>query len=463
MPLFTQSQVLSAISGRLLVAGGRDCESVSTDTRTLTPDALYFAIRGENSNGHKYLNDAKNKRASIAVIDEYIQGINYRDVVSGEWSIIEVTDSLFALGQLAKFHRSRFSTPFVGITGSAGKTTVKEMTASILSAQFNTLKSQGNYNNEIGLPLTLFGLDGSKERGVVEFGMRGFGQIGYLASIVRPHVATITNIGRSHLEILGSQENIATAKAEILEYLQKNGTAILPKDDAYYDFLRDHLTFSQDVVSFGTTNKADVYPENITFDNMGRATFLFNCVGVEKFPITLSVPGTVQVINALAAAAASLSLSATFECVKEGLENYIPDTSRMRLLESKKGYTIVDDTYNANPEAMAVALNYMEHVKLTGKKIAILADMLELGPKSKEFHLEVGEKARKIGIESLICIGEYAKFYAEGFGQNAVLFENNENALDFAQSIIGAGDIVFVKGSHSMNLIQVVSELYKDE
>jgi len=459
MPLFSQSQVISAVSGRLLVASGRNYDSVSTDTRALAPNALYFAIHGENSNGHKYLNDAKAKGAAGVVIDESVPGINYRDTVSGDWSVIEVTDTLFALGQLAKYHRAKFSIPFVGITGSAGKTTVKEMTASILSAQFNTLKSQGNYNNEIGLPLTLFNLTGAQERGVVEFGMRGLGQVSYLASIVRPHVATITNIGSTHMEILGSKDNIAQAKSEILEYLQKNGTAVLPRDDAYYEYLREKLDFSHDVVTFGNAPTADVYPKKITFDNLGRGRFWFNCVGVESFEIALSVPGTIQVTNALAAAASALSVGATFDAVKEGLEGYVPDTSRMRLLTGKSGYTIVDDTYNANPEAMAVALNYMEKVTVSGKKIAVLADMRELGPSSEKFHLEAGEKARKIGIDTLICVGEYAKFYAAGFGENAHHFADNASATDFVSGILGSDDIVLVKGSNSMNLIQVVNDL----
>jgi len=459
MPLFSQDQVLSAVSGRVIVASPNAFDSVSTDTRIISPRALYFALHGENGNGHKYIEDAHIKGASGAIIDESIPGINFRSVTSGDWTLIEVTDTLFALGQLAKYYRKKFSLPVIGVTGSAGKTTVKEMTANILSKEFNTIKSAGNYNNEIGLPLTLFNLTQSHERGVVELGMRGFGQIGYLASIVRPHVAVITNIGSTHMEIMGSKDNIATAKSEILEYITPNGTAVLPYNDEYFDFLKDKLNFSNDVISFGNSENADVFPQRFMFDNLGRASFDLNIIGRKTVSVKLSIPGTIQVTNALTAAAAAAAVGASVESIKEGLETYVPDTPRMRLVDGINYSVIVDDTYNANPEAMSAALNYMEKVNVKGRKIVVLGDMLELGSIAAKSHFDMGEKAKRVGIDIILTVGELAKNYDEGFGEGSFHFNDNNSLIDYIKSILIPGDIVLIKGSHSMDLGTVVSEL----
>lgn len=456
MAEFTLREVLLVTRGQLRMSGLADTfAGVSTDTRTLQPGELFVAICGERFNGHAFLEQAKAKGAAGALVEEAVPGTHRGNVRFGDWHIIEVTDTQYALGQLAQHHRRRFRIPVVGVTGSAGKTTTKEMTAAILEQGRHVLKSQGNFNNEIGLPLTLFTLDESHQAAVLEFGMRGRGQIGYLAALARPTVGIITNIGITHLELLGSQQEIALAKAELLDEMPATATAVLPARDEFFPLLREHA--KGPVVTVGDTEDCDYRVSDVTLGDGGCAHFTLHGPNLE-LPIALSAPGHHQVWNALAAAAAALTAGATPDDVQAGLAAYQPLKGRMQAVRAPRGFTVIDDTYNANPTAMRATLEFLAQVP-GGRKMAILGDMLELGPAERDIHREIGRYAASLGINALIAVGELGKEYAAGAGDVAQWFPAHASAAAAALAILQPGDVVLVKGSRGMRMELVVEKL----
>ena len=284
------------------------------------------------------------------------------------------------------------------------------MTAAILAQGRAVLKTQANYNNEIGLPLTLLGLRTEHQAAVLEFGMRGRGQIGYLASVAQPTVGLITNIGVTHLELLGSQQEIALAKAELLDEMSPNAKAILPGYDQYYPLLREHA--SGQVITVGEDRGCDFWVNTVMLGADGCARFTL-CTACESFPVRLSAPGRHQVWNALAAAAAAMTAGASAEEVQQGLAAYTPDKGRMRALPAPQGYTVVDDSYNANPAAVRATLEFLAEVP-GGRKVAILGDMRELGPTERQLHRDLGAYAMELGLDALLAIGELGKEYITG-------------------------------------------------
>ena len=457
MAQFTLDQVISVTGGQLLISGPPLFCGISTDTRSLQPGDLYVALRGERVNGHDYLEQARAQGAAGAVIGESIPGLRRRHTASGEWSVIEVTDTLYALGQLAQFHRRRFKIPIIGITGSAGKTTTKEMTAAILEQGRKVLKTQGNYNNEIGMPLTIFRLEKAHEAAVLEFGMRGRGQILYLAALARPTIGVITNVGLTHLELLGSQEEIALAKAELLDEMPEHSTAILLRDDDFYSLLREHAPGT--VVTVGETADCDFRVGNVWLGEDGCARFTLYTPG-EDIPVQLGAPGRHQVKNALSAAAAAMTAGATTIEVQQGLAAYVPDTGRMRMLKSPHGYAVVDDSYNANPAAVRATLEFLAEVPGTGRKVAILGDMRELGPTERDIHRQIGRYAMELGIDALLAVGDLGKEYVAGADDSrAHWYPDNAAAAHAARELLQPGDIALVKGSRAMKMEEIVAAL----
>ncbi|HEX2949210.1 MAG TPA: UDP-N-acetylmuramoyl-tripeptide--D-alanyl-D-alanine ligase [Armatimonadota bacterium] len=453
---FTLEQVLNATSGQLLVSAQRLFTGVSTDTRTIQPGDLYVALRGERVNGHDFLQQARDKGAAGAIVEESIPGVRRRHTVNGEWTIIEVTDTLYALGQLAKFHRMRFKLPVIGITGSAGKTTTKEMTAAILAQSRQVLKTHGNFNNEIGLPLTLFQLTNDHEAAVVEFGMRGRGQISYLASIAQPTVGIITNIGVTHLELLGSQDEIALAKAELLDEMTRQTTAVLPRHDKYFPLLSEHAPGQ--IVTVGDADDCDIWISDVRLGEDGCAMFILHNAGTD-IPIHLSAPGRHQVLNALAAAAATSVIGATAQDIQQGLASYTPEKGRMRAVHASRGFTVIDDTYNANPPAVRATLDFLAEVP-GGRKIAILGDMLELGPTERDIHREIGKYAMQLGIDTLLAVGELGQEYIAGANDTRAHWcPDNTTAAAAVLHDVQPGDIVLVKGSRAMKMEEIVAAI----
>ncbi len=429
---------------------------ICTDTRKLQRGDIFFALHGEVSNGHKYLQIAREKGAAGAVVDEQVPGVRRRHNEIGEWNLIEVIDTLYALGQLAQAQRRRFRIPVIAITGSVGKTTTKEMTAAILGVRHTVVKTPGNYNNEIGMPLTLMQLDEHTETAVVEFGMRGPGQIGYLAALALPTVGVITNIGSSHLELLGTREEIARAKAELLEGMPQNSTVILPGEDDFFEMLRECARGP--IVTVGEKPDFDLWASDVTLGATGCALFIMHFRG-HALPIVLAVPGRHQVNNALAAAAAALAAGGELEDIVIGLAGYTGIDGRMQTHKAPRGFIVIDDSYNANPAAVRAALDYLAEVP-GGAKVAILGDMRELGPDAAELHRELGAHAIARQIDHLFAVGELGREYIEGANSpTAQWFPDNHTAAAAALAVLQPGDIALVKGSRAMRMELIVQEL----
>jgi len=461
MTLFTRDQVLMATRGLLLVSGPLVTFSgISTDTRSLQPGELFIALRGENFNGHAYLQAAKEKGAAGALIEEQVPGIVRRNTAYGDWNVIEVTDTQYALGQLAQAHRRRFRIPVLAITGSTGKTTTKEMTAAILERSRPVLKTPANFNNEIGTPKTLFQLRHEHQALVLEFGMRGRGQIHYLATMARPTVGVITNVDKVHLELLGSLEEIALAKAELLDTLPADGVAVLPSRDACFPLLREHASCR--VLTVGEDEESDFWvSKTMLGEDLCARFMLHHAEGA--FPVRLAAPGRHLVWNALAAAAASMAVGAQPHEVRDGLAEFVPAGQRMQVHTAPGGFLLVDDSYNANPLAMRATLEFLAEAP-GGRKVAVLGDMLELGPGEHDEHREIGRYARELGIDAILAVGERGRHYVVAAGTDrAQWYPDNDAAADAARSLLQPGDIILVKGSHGMHMEEIVSALLTPE
>jgi len=452
MEAMTVAEVVGAIEGELVV-GDADVKisGVSTDSRKVRPKDLFFAIRGDKFDGHDFVN---------AAVKDGAAGV----VVSKDLAIppvtIRVGDTVVALGDLAGYYVSRTNVPVVAITGSVGKTTTKEMIAAVLSRRYVTLKNELNFNNEIGVPMTLFRLERHHQAAAIEMAMRLPGEIARLAEIAKPCVGVITNIGMSHIERLGSMENIAAAKAELLDSLPDHGLAVLPADDRFFDFLLGRCRCN--VVSFGVTEIADARGTNVALDDQGRATLDVCMANSPPFRVRLPVTGEHNVRNALAAAAVGRHFHIPAEEIRSALEEFSPPEKRANLVTCSRRYRVLDDTYNASPASVASALSTLAKMRAE-RKIAVLGDMLELGLFAHEAHEQVGRQAARSGVELLIAVGEYAEVVAEAARESGLVsvetVETSEQAAELLKSIVKAGDLVLVKGSRAMRMEKVVDSL----
>jgi len=450
---FTIREAIAAMCGEL-AKGNIEAEvtGVSTDTRTIKPGDLFFALIGENSNGHEYVTLAVEKGASAVVVSCDVE-------VNG--TVIKVPDTLTALGDLAAWYRRQLNLRAVGITGSVGKTSTKEMIAAVLSRKFNVLKNCGNYNNEIGVPLTVFQLGPEHDILVQEMAMRLPGEIAELAEIVRPDIGVITNIGISHIERLGSRDAIAAAKAELLDALPMEGIAVLNADEPYFEFLSGKV--SCNVTSYGLTN-GDVRAENIQLDADGRPRFTV-VVGEAggRFDVALPVIGMHNVSNALAAVAVGLCFGISTEEIAAALGAVESTDKRANIIESKGKYKIIDDSYNASPDSMIGALKTLA-VMDGVRKLAILGDMKELGDYAESAHKEVGKAAAKSGLYMIVTVGELALNIAEGaksagFQGEIRNYYTTEEAATAVKDFVQPGDIVLVKASRAMATEKIVEAL----
>lgn len=449
--VYTIREAIAAVCGEL-VKGKLDTEvsGISTDTRTTRPGDLFFALIGENSDGHEFAAAAVEKGAAGVVVSRDI------DV---EGTVIRVPDTLVALGDLAAWYRRQFNVRAVGITGSVGKTSVKEMIAAVLSRRFNVLKNAGNFNNEIGVPLTVFQLEAEHDILVQEMAMRLPGEIAELAEIVRPDIGVITNIGISHIERLGSRDAIAAAKSELLEALPMEGIAILNADDPYFEYLSGKV--SCDVTSYGVKT-GDIRAENVELDADGRPRFTV-VVGEAGFDVALPVIGEHNVSNALAAVAVGLCFGVSKDEIVNALESLSSTEKRANIIESRGSYKIIDDSYNASPASMTGALKTL--AVMEGKrKIAVLGDMKELGDHAEAAHAEVGEIAAESGLFMIVTIGELALNISSGarsagFTGDILEYNSSDEAAAGLKDIIKAGDVVLVKASRSMATEKIVEAL----
>ena len=418
---------------------------VSTDTRTLPRGALFFALKGPNFDAHRYLVEAERAGAAAVVVDA-------EATVSG--ACIRVADTRKALGDLARHWRGLFRCPLVAITGSNGKTTVKEMTASIFAALGRTHATQGNFNNDIGVPLTLFGLDVDRDDyAVVEMGANHPGEIARLVSLAQPDAAVVTNAGPAHLEGFGDLDGVARAKGEMFSGMPRSAVAVINRDDPRCG-VWERLAAERPRLSFGIERAADIRARR---QPRGTGDQLCLDTPAGTVELTLAAPGKHNVYNALAAAGLALAVGAPLDEIAQGLEAFRPVRGRMQAHETAVGALLFDDTYNANPASLAAGLDVL--TSQPGRHWLVLGDMGELGADAAELHAECGRWAREKGIERLIALGPLAAVAAGAFGGRGEVFEDAETLVDALRGDLERGVRILVKGSRVMRMERVVAGL----
>lgn len=431
-------------------------ENLCKDTRELKNGEIYIGIQGENFNGSTLYEQALEKGAIACLL----QDIEVSDETLKKYpnsTIILVENTVKALQQLAEYKRSLYNIPVVAITGSVGKTSTKDMVASVLSQKYNVLKTQGNYNNEIGLPLTLLSLK-DEEAMVLEMGMNSFGEISLLTKIAKPDVAVITNVGTAHIGLLGSRENILKAKLEILEGLNSNGTLVINYDNdllhSWYEKEKDNYN----VITYGLQEGSNIIGKNPEFSENGSV--YETVVNGKTYKVNIPVGGEHFVLNSLCAISVAQVFEIPMEKILKGIEQFELTKRRMEIKTSKCGATVINDCYNANYDSMKAALDYLGKLKNT-TKIAVLGDMLELGEYSKELHEKVGEVVAANNIELLICVGEESKNIAKkaeegGMDKNNIYtFSSNKEAIDLLNKKLKKGDTILIKASNGLHFIEI--------
>lgn len=471
MALLTGEELREVISVKLLSGdasrwGKQRIRRLSLDSRSIKTGDLFIAIRGDRFDGHDYVPMALSSGAvGVIVHDSYVvpPALLKAGPKSSPPFILGVRDPLFAYQQLATHHRSRFDIPVVAVTGSNGKTTTKEMVASVMGQRWRVLKTEGNFNNRIGVPHTLLRLTGRHEAAVIELGVDNVGQTTRLCEIARPTIGIITNIGPDHLEFFGSMEGSAQAKAELLDLLPPDGAAILNADDSYFDYLAARARCR--VVSFGYSPKADVQALHEKSDGRDGTIFRLLLPGKVRHTIVrIKVQGSHNVTNALAAAAVGTVLGVPGAVIAQGLSRFRPAAMRSQVVMSH-GIRVINDCYNANPASMKAAVQLLVQSGAGRKTIAVLGDMLELGPGAMRMHEEVGAFVAQQGVSQLIACGTLGRGLAEGARragmEQAKIVEVPDAAAAAAAAKVTAesGDVVLVKASRGMRLEQVVSAL----
>ena len=453
MQNMTVLDILQATKGTLLKGNpNRVLTDISTDSRAKQQGALFVAIVGERFDGNDYVEDAALNGASCCVVSKRIDA---------SCDLILVDDTTKALGDIALYYRNKFDIPFVGITGSVGKTTTKDMISCALEEKYRVLKTIGNFNNNIGLPLTVLRLGEFDEIGVTEMGMSGFGEIDYLAKIVKPQTAVFTNIGLSHIEKLGSRENILKAKTEMLEYLPKDGYVVFCGDD---DLLWEIKNMTdKEIITYGIDNEnCDVIAENI--EQGANVTEFDICHGKKKLHISIPVLGTHNVKNALAAYCVAKKYNVSDKEIVTAFCNYKPGKMRQNIIE-ERGVTVINDCYNASPSSVEAGLKILAQIDKKGRKIAILGDMLELGDYSEYAHKLVGEYVVASKADFLITVGQASENIVKsavekGFPKDKCKsFKNNQEVINFCDTFIEEGDVVLVKASRSMKFEEITEHI----
>jgi len=459
-------EILRATGGALLQGDPNVYfKGISTDSRTVGEGELFFALKGVHFDGHRFAQEALEKKAAGVVIEEERKGDvrwnGYRSKV-----VILVKDTLRALGDLARERRRRFGTPLVALTGSNGKTTTKEMIAACLETLFPVLKTKGNFNNLIGLPLTLLRLSERERVVVVEMGMNTPGEIRRLTEIAEPDVGLITNIERVHLEGLGSIERVKEEKGALFRLMKQDGAVLVNQDDPrVVDLAKD---FSGQKITYGILNPADVRGGEIRLERAGRTSFLLS-FGGEQTRIDLPLLGRHFVYNALAAVATATLFGVEIKVVKEALEGFQPFPMRMEICPLSDGKVVLNDAYNANPKSMELALATLAEVKGEGRGIAVLGDMFELGAYSEEAHRELGRTVASLSIDGLVAIGKEARRVVDSAIRHGLepdrvwVAESHGEAVSILQEILRKGDWVLVKGSRGMEMEKIVIGLKEAE
>ncbi|WP_139904237.1 UDP-N-acetylmuramoyl-tripeptide--D-alanyl-D-alanine ligase [Clostridium thermarum] len=453
MKQITLREIIDAIDGEVYNSGSKVIfNDICIDTRKLQQGNIYIAIKGEVFNGNEFVVEAVQKGASICIVEEL--AFDIKDI--GNATIILVKDTKKALRDLAKYYRAKLDIKVIGVTGSTGKTTTKDLIASALSNKYKVFKTQGNFNNEIGLPLMIFNLDDSYDVAVLEMGMSNFNEIHRLADIARPDLAVITNIGISHIENLGSRENILKAKMEIVDFFTEKNILIVNGED---DLLSTLENGAYKIIKAGFNKVFEYHSENISlFEDRVE----YNVVeGGQYFDnkIQIKIPGKHNVLNSLLAVACGRALGLDMDTIAEGFGNLEATSMRLDIIKCED-YTIINDCYNASPDSMKAALDVQANMKAV-RKIAVLGTMRELGTEAFNAHKEVAEYAKAKGVHLLISIGEYEEAYRRGFNcdSNFVHFENTKAATEYIKSILSNGDLILFKASRAMKFETIVNEI----
>jgi len=439
------SQATKILNG-ILIGDDLEFSDVSTDTRNLKKGDLYIALKGDSFDGHDYIEQAQQAGAIAAIVHE--------DVVTN-LPLIKVEDTRKALGGLAAAWRQSFGGKVVAITGSNGKTTVKEMVSAIVAKQGEVLATRGNFNNDIGLPLTLLRME-HEDFAVIEMGANHSGEISNLTLITKPDVALINNAGPAHLEGFGSLKGVAQAKGEIYQGLSNDGVVVLNKDDAFSDYWTE-LSAGKRIVSFSMRDRsASVYGEWQQADSGG---ILNVKAGDENLFINLKVHGLHNAMNALAAIAVAKALDINSSFIVQALDEFVAVKGRLNFHKVGKSLTLIDDTYNANPASLDAGIKVLS--ELPGQHWLVLGDMGELGDDERRVHFDAGMKARTSGVTRLLTIGEASCHAVDAFGENAQNFKTKDELVSFIQEHQSEELGILVKGSRFMHMEQIVESIIK--
>lgn len=451
-------EILNATRGKLLIGDLKeDCENFCTDTRKILENDVYVGLKGENFNGNEYYEEALKKGAKVAIVSgieipkEKLE--QYKDK-----TIIEVDDSLIAFGKIAEYKRSLYDIPVIQVTGSVGKTSTRDIIANVIRTKYETLQTEGNLNNHIGLPTTILKLK-DHEALVVESGMNHLGEISYLGKITKPTIAVITNVGTAHIGLLGSRENILKAKLEILENLKPEGTIVINNDnDMLNKWAKEDKVYKK--YTFGIDEKSDVMAYNI---KIGNNSSTYNVkINNEEYTVNVPISGKHFVYNSLCAIAVGNLLGISPENIIKGIETFSLTKNRMEVVKIKDNVTVINDAYNASYDSMKPALEYLSELP-ANRKIAVLGDMFELGEFSEEIHRKVGIEVVTHKIDILVTVGKLAKYIAEEAKylrmpeENIISLETTEEALEYLNKILQKDDAVLLKAAHGMHF----SEIFK--
>ena len=434
------NDILSIIDGILVSGSNTSLDNFSINSKEINKDDIFVGIKGEKIDGSKFYIDALKKGAKGAIITKGF----YTESIDDKF-IIEVEDTTKAIQKIAEYKRSKLDIPVIGITGSVGKTSTKDMISSVIETKYTVCKTKGNLNNHLGVPLTILSLK-NEEVLVVEMGMNHLGEISVLSKIAKPTIGVITNVGTAHIGNLGSRENILKAKLEILDGID-NGKLIINNDN---DMLHNwYLNNKDNVITIGINNDSDYKAENVSYKE--STTFNYN-----DEEIVVNVGGEAFVYNALMGIAVGTLLDIDINDIKKGISNLKLTNNRLEVIE-KNGYRIINDCYNANFDSMKEGIQNLS--KYDGRKIAVLGDMLELGDYSEELHKNVGKVVNDNNIDILITVGEEAKYIDAEATVEKYHFDNNEDAIKYIKTIINKGDNVLVKASNGMKFIEIVKSL----
>ncbi|MCK8114371.1 UDP-N-acetylmuramoyl-tripeptide--D-alanyl-D-alanine ligase [Anaerosoma tenue] len=456
-------ETLVELTGGELISGTPETmiNGLAIDSREVEPGSAFVAFVGERTDGHRFVPDALDRGARVVVVTRDADEV--REAVAahgrGETALVAVDDAYAAIEALAAWHRDRLTCPVIGITGSTGKTTTKDFVRSVLGTTMRVVATSGNRNNELGVPLTVMDAGADTEALVVEMAMRGAGQIAHLCDVARPTAGLVTNVGVSHMEVLGSQEAIASAKGELVQAIPADGQVFVNGDDAWSATLA--ATASAEVITYGLGSDADITACDVVVTPAGMPSFTL-AMPEGAAGVTLAVPGKHNVYNALAAAAVGRYLGVPLIEIVRGLEGATFSRWRMETFVSASGVTVINDAYNANPTSMRAAIGALQDLPTRGRRIAVLGDMAELGTLTELAHFELGEEVARSAVDVLVSVGELGRRIADGAKAAGMPEDvvrpcaNADEASEVIDDVVEPGDTVLVKASRVMGLETVV-------